>query len=441
MVATVTRRRSPAEALLALLPPLPEQMHPPEEAGNVAGATQEEVLAPAVQRPPGSLLGPLEKVHAFWFAGMSCDGCSIATLGATAPPVEDLLTGRLPGVPRVVLHHPAINLEAGVPYMRAAELALQGKLDAPYVIIYEGSITDETIAHPRGGYWVAQGEEPWGPNGELRPVSTPEWVARLAPKAAAVIAIGTCATWGGIPAADHNPTHAMSVADFLGADYRSAFGLPVINIPGCSPIGDNFTETVAAILLFLNGIGPLPEFDELGRPAWLFHHTVHNRCVRGGYYEEGIFADEYGDPECLVEVGCWGPVVQCNITERGAINHVGGCMNTGGPCIGCTMPGFPDKFTPFYKAPPGSSISSTTSRLVGSFIRPLRRLSMRDRNREVRWDREAFVPSGFGRPDGRQPLLDRAIEYFYKKLQYGGPTRSPSKPTPEYERERSLGQR
>jgi NiFe hydrogenase small subunit HydA len=142
----------------------------------------------------------------------------------------------------------------------------------------------------------------------------------------------------------------------------------VVNVPGCPPIGDNFTEAVAAIVYFLQGFGPLPEFDELGRPAWQFGETVHRHCTRGAYYEEGKFAKEFGDKECLVEIGCWGPVVNCNITSRGAINHVGGCMNAGGACIGCTMPGFPDKFTPFYKAPPGSLVSSTVSRMVGSLI-------------------------------------------------------------------------
>ena len=159
--------------------------------------------------------------------------------------------------------------------------------------------------------------------------------------------MGTCATWGGIPAAVGNPTDAMGVMDFLGADYRSTFGLPVVNMPGCAPVGDNFTELVAAVLLFLQGIGPLPPFDALGRPEWLFGETVHRGCTRAGFYEEGVFAEKYGDKECLVEVGCWGPVVQCNINKRGAINHVGGCMNVGAPCIGCTMPGFPDSFAPF----------------------------------------------------------------------------------------------
>jgi hydrogenase small subunit len=250
----------------------------------------------------------------------------------------------------------------------------------------------------------------------------------MAPGAAAVIAIGTCATWGGIPSAAGNPTGAMSTMDFLGKDYRSALGLPVINVPGCPPIGDNFTETVAAILLFLQGIGPLPEFDELGRPAWLFAETVHRGCTRAGYYEEGIFAKEYGDKECLVEIGCWGPVVNCNIVSRGFQSHMGGCMAAGGPCIGCTMPGFPDKFSPFYEAPPGSAVSSTASRTVGFGIRRLRALSNHNANREVRWD-ELYggeVPSGWGEVEKRGPV-DKVVHFFYEKLQFSGDKKKPGR--------------
>jgi hydrogenase small subunit len=363
-------------------------------------------------------LGPLKVVHAYWLAGMSCDGCSIAVVGATSPPVEDLLAGTIPGIPKVVLHHPVLSVEAGEEFVRNYELAEQGKLGAPYVVIYEGSIADERIAAKTGGYWVGLGVEK-RPDGTHRPIPTSEWLRRLAPGAAAIIAIGTCATWGGIPAAAGNPTGAMSVMDFLGADYRSAYGLPVINIPGCSPVGDNFTETVATILLFLQGLGPLPEFDALGRPAWLFGETVHHRCVRAGYYEEGTFAKRFGDKECLVEVGCWGPVVQCNITSRGAINHMGGCMNTGGVCIGCTMPGFPDRFAPFYTKPPGSNLSTNASRLLGTFIRPLRRFTQAFQNREPRWDHEGHVPSGWGHVAELGPIK-RFFHYLYQKYQFLG---------------------
>ena len=267
-----------------------------------------------------------------------------------------------------------------------------------------------------GGWCAGQGEMPWGTGGVERVVTANEWIARLAPGAAAAIAIGTCATWGGIPSAQGNPTGAMSLMDFLGKEYRSTFGVPVVNVPGCPPIGDNFNETVAAILYFLQGFGPLPEFDELGRPAWLFGETVHRHCVRGAYYEEGDYAEEFGDKECLVEVGCWGPVVNCNITSRGAINHVGGCMNAGGACIGCTMPGFPDKFTPFHKAPPGSKTSTTASRMLGSVIRPLRMFTNEHLNREVRWDLHNDVPSGFSSQKAEPGPLRTAGHTLYDKL-------------------------
>ena len=93
--------------------------------------------------------------------------------------------------------------------------------------------------------------------------------------------------------------------------------------------------------------------DEALRPQWLFGQTVHEGCDRAGYYEQGVFADEYGAPTCIVKLGCWGPVVNCNVPKRGWVNGVGGCPNVGGICIGCTMPGFPDKFMPFMDEPPG----------------------------------------------------------------------------------------
>ncbi len=371
-------------------------------------------------RSPLTPRGPVKVVHAFWLAGMSCDGCSISVTGATNPSVEQLLSGSISGLPTVALHHPVLSVENGEEFIEPFERAAEGKLDAPYVVIYEGSIADERIAAETKGYFSAMGDKVM--EGEDRtPFPTAARLAAMAPRAAAVIAIGTCATWGGIPAAAGNPTGSMSLMDFLGADYRSALGLPVINIPGCAPIGDNFTETVAAILLFLQGMGPLPEFDELGRPAWLFTETVHRSCTRAGYYEEGSFAENYGDKECLVEIGCWGPVVNCNIVSRGAQSHMGGCMVAGGPCIGCTMPGFPDKFAPFYKAPPGSFVSSTASKTVGFGIRRLRTLSHDNVNREVRWDAMGggHVPSGWAEV-ARPSVIDKTVHFFYEKLQFRG---------------------
>jgi hydrogenase small subunit len=386
---------------------------------------------PATER--GRLpLGPLKTIHVYWLAGMSCDGCTISVAGATNPGIEGLLAGVVPAMPKVILHHPVLSAEAGAEFVKPFRDAADGTLGAPYVVVFEGSVADERIAHRTGGYFSAMGVEAIAEGEGSHPVPTATWLKRMAPGAAATMAIGTCATWGGVPSAEGNPTGAMSVMDFLGKDYRSAFGLPVINIPGCAPQGDNFTETVFAVLLFLQGLGPLPTFDELGRPAWLFRDTVHQGCTRAGFYEEGIFAKHYGDPECLVEIGCWGPVVNCNIVQRGAINHMGGCMKAGGVCIGCTMPGFPDKFSPFYKTPPGAAVSTLAARTVGGVVRRLRRLSNREANREHRWDVTGEVPSGWAHVQA-QTLADKAIKFFYAKWQHMG-AKKPGRPPGEQER-------
>ncbi|MBA2347524.1 MAG: hydrogenase expression protein HypE [Solirubrobacterales bacterium] len=369
----------------------------------------------------GSTDGPLEEVHVFWLAGMSCDGCSVSVTGATNPSIEELLAGSIPGLPRVVLHHPVLSVTAGAGFTKMFRKAADGTLGHPYVGVMEGSVPDDQILPE--GYWSAMGGGGFDPDSPGdQPNRVTDWVKLLAPGAAAMVAIGTCATWGGIPAAAGNVTGSMSLTDYLGQDYRSTLGVPVVNVPGCAPVGDNFTEVVAGLLLFLQGIGPLPELDELGRPAWQFKETVHRHCARAGYYEEGRFAEMPGDQECLVEIGCWGPVVQCNITERGAINHMGGCMIAGGACIGCTMPGFPDKFSPFYKAPPGSAVSGTISRTTGAGIRRLRRMSQANLNRSPLWDRTGEVPTPYGRGMSGPTTVGKVEGFFYKRLQYRGST-------------------
>jgi len=397
------------------------------EAKEPAGPeTQPE---PSRERLP---LGPIKTIHVYWLAGMSCDGCTISVAGATNPGIEGLLAGTVPAMPKVILHHPVLSVEAGAEFVKSFAEAWEGKLGAPYVVVFEGSVADERIASRTGGYFSAMGVEAVEGVAQPQPVPTATWLGRLAPGAAATIAIGTCSTWGGVPSAEGNPTGAMSLMDFLGKDYRSAFGLPVINIPGCAPQGDNFTETVFAVLLFLQGLGPLPTFDELGRPAWLFRETVHHGCNRAGYYEEGLFAEHYGDPQCLVEIGCWGPIVNCNIVQRGAINHMGGCMRAGGVCIGCTMPGFPDKFSPFYKTPPGAALSTLAAKGVGGVVRRLRRLSNREANREHRWDVTGEVPSGWAHVQP-QTATDRAMKFFYNMWQHLG-AKKPGRPPSEKER-------
>jgi hydrogenase small subunit len=132
---------------------------------------------------------------------------------------------------------------------------------------------------------------------------------------------------------------------------------------------------------------PMIALDDCLRPRWLFGQTVHEGCDRGGYYEQAEFAEQYGESTCIVKLGCWGPVVQCNVGKRGWMNGVGGCPNVGGICIGCTMPGFPDKFMPFMNQPPGSLLSSHAITTYGKMIRGLRAFTRGSLNKVPTWRR------------------------------------------------------
>jgi hydrogenase small subunit len=127
--------------------------------------------------------------------------------------------------------------------------------------------------------------------------------------------------------------------------------------------------------------------DDSLRPKFLFPQTLHECCDRGGHYEQANFAEEYGSPACIVKLGCWGPVVQCNVGKRGWMNGIGGCPSVGGVCIGCTMPGFPDKFMPFMDQPPGSLLSSHAIGAYGRMIRALRQFTLGSLNKVPAWRR------------------------------------------------------
>jgi hydrogenase small subunit len=182
-----------------------------------------------------------------------------------------------------------------------------------------------------------------------------------------------------------NPTGCMGLADYLGWDFRSAGGLPIVNVPGCPVQPENFMETLTWLLYQAAGLAPTIPLDDALRPQWIFGKTVHEGCDRAGYYEQGDFAKDYNSPKCQVKIGCWGPVVNCNVPKRGWMAGIGGCPNVGGICIGCTMPGFPDKFMPFMDAPPGGGLSSTISGTYGPLMRKLRSITNKTVNKEPKW--------------------------------------------------------
>jgi hydrogenase small subunit len=327
---------------------------------------------------PGEPKKPV--VHVLWInCGLSCDGDSVALTAAMQPSIEEIVLGALPGLPEVAVHWPLIEYSlGGEEFMSWFHKAERGELE-PFVLVIEGSIPNESIK--KEGYWAAFGNDP----ATGQPIPTASWLDRLAPKALAVLAVGTCATYGGIHAMSGNPTGAMGVPDYLGWSWKSKAGIPIVCVPGCPIHPDNLSETILYLLYQAAGSAPMIPLDHELRPLWLFGPTVHEGCDRAGYYEQGDFATEYGSPKCIVKLGCWGPVVNCNVPKRGWIGGIGGCPNVGGICIGCTMPGFPDKFMPFMDEPPGSRVSTTAANLYGRVIRSLRGFTQTTLNQEPKW--------------------------------------------------------
>lgn len=272
------------------------------------------------------LMSP-ERLTIVWIAGASCDGCTMAMLGAAGPGLENLLQGTVADVPPLTLVHPQLSLESGADYRRQLEDAAEGTL-SPFILVLEGSVLDETIAGD--GYFSRLGEL------EGRPVTTAGWIDRLAPKAEAVVAIGSCATWGGIPAARGSFTGAEGLEDYLGREFRSGADLPVINVPGCAPSGEGFVETLIYLTLHLSRRVPL-ELDEEGRPRWLYAHAATPIPARADYApREGLETDAH-------------PAVGCPVPVKGWMAGIGGCGAVGGCCIGCTARDFADRYLEFVR--------------------------------------------------------------------------------------------
>jgi hydrogenase small subunit len=316
-------------------------------------------------------------------AGLGCDGDTIAMTAATQPSIEDIVLGALPWIPKVTLYNPFLSKENGDEFMAIFHRAAATS-DRQFILVIEGSIPNEK--NKEEGYWASFGTDPT----TGQPITTCEWIDRLAARAWAVLAVGTCATYGGIHAMEGNPTGCMGLPDYLGWQWKSKADIPIVCVPGCPVQPDNLTETLLYLLYMAVGRAPMISLDTALRPTWLFGATVHEGCDRGGYYEQAQFAEEYGSPQCIVKLGCWGPVVQCNVGKRGWMGGIGGCPNVGGICIGCTMPGFPDKFMPFMDQPPGSLLSSAAVQTYGRAIHALRRFTQASLNKEPSWRQNSY---------------------------------------------------
>ena len=259
-----------------------------------------------------------------WLHFQECTGCSEALLRASHP---DLAT--------LILH--LISLDYHETVMAGAGAQAE-------------AVLAETLKRERGRYiCVVEGAVPTKDGGVYCKIggrTALEIVGEVAPGAAAVVAVGTCASFGGIQAAAPNPTGAKGVGEVLG-------GKAVVNVPGCPPNPISFLGTLLHLLTFKR----LPEVDALGRPLFAYGRRIHDHCERRPHFDEGRYAERFGGPGhrrgfCLYKLGCKGPSTYSNCPSV-RFNDVGVWpVACGHGCVGCTEPDFWDTMTPFYQRLP-----------------------------------------------------------------------------------------
>lgn len=277
--------------------------------------------------------GMTEELPVIWLQGAGCTGCSVSVLNSVSPSIKNVLIDEvIPGKHVNLRFHPTVMAGAGAGVIEVLEKTYQQKENS-YVLVVEGAIPTA-----QGGIHCVIGEE------EGKEVTLVSRLESLGSNALAVIALGTCASFGGIPAANPNPTQCLSVEEALRA---AKITTPVVNIPGCPPHPDWFVGTLANVLLF--GLPEPEELDEHRRPKAFFGTLIHENCPRRAYYDEGKFAKKLSDPGCLYELGCKGPVTYADCPIRLWNNGVNWCVGSGAPCMGCVEPGFPDLVSPLYE--------------------------------------------------------------------------------------------
>jgi [NiFe] hydrogenase small subunit len=268
-----------------------------------------EVFAAPAQRPP-----------VVWLHFGECTGCSESLLRSMYPFIDELVLEILS-----IEYHETIMAAAGHQAEENLHAAVK-KYKGKFICVVEGAIPTKY----NGGY------------GKIGGRTFLQIAQEVVPQAAATIAIGACATYGGVPAADPNPGGYKGVGD--------ALGIKTLNIAGCPPNPVNFVGTVVNYLL----LGKLPELDNLGRPLFAYGKTVHDQCTRRAHFENDEFVEEFGSEEaaagyCLYKVGCRGPETYNNCPVAKFNDGTSWPVEAGHPCIGCSEPKFWDNFTPFYE--------------------------------------------------------------------------------------------
>jgi len=268
-----------------------------------------------------------------WLQAAGCTGCSVSVLNSVSPTIKNLLVDEiLPGKHIAMRFHSTVMAGSGEAVLGELERVGQGDRGS-YLLVVEGA-----IPLAQNGSYCLLGEK----DGQGVPIF--HWVESLGRDALVVIALGTCASFGGIPAAAGNPTNSLGVRDFFASRQITT---PLINLPGCPPHPDWFIGTLASVLLF--GLPKPEELDVLGRPKAFYGGLVHENCPRRAYFDEGKFAKSLSDEGCLYELGCKGPVTHADCPTRLWNQGTNWCVGCGGLCIGCVEPTFPDLLSPLYE--------------------------------------------------------------------------------------------
>ena len=279
-----------------------------------AGLTAALSLSPEMIPKVAHALETKPKPVVIWLEFQDCAGCSESFIRSTNILPTEVLLDIID-----LEYHETLMAPAGEFAEASKEEAMQ-KYKGQYILVVEGSI-------PTGnaGYCTIAGK------------TALDQLKEAAEGAAAIMAVGSCASWNGIPGADPNPTGAISVQQALP-------NKTVINVPGCPPIGDVIVAVIAQYLV----LGKIPKLDEMGRPVAYYGQTIHDRCYRRPFYNSGQFAKSFDDEGakngyCLYKMGCKGPVTRnaCStIRWNGGLSFP---IQSGHPCFGCAEPDFWDR--------------------------------------------------------------------------------------------------
>ncbi|MFH1422023.1 MAG: hydrogenase small subunit [Planctomycetota bacterium] len=278
-------------------------------------------------------MGKRNELSVLWLQGATCTGCSVSVTNVVAPTIRNLLLDEaVPGTHINLRFHATLMAGSGEPVIEVLK-ETQEKKKGGYVLVVEGAVPTKD-----DGIYCTVGEE----NG--KEITLLDRVKNLGADALAVLALGTCASYGGIFAGAPNPTGCKGVSQVFK---EAGIKTPVLNIPGCPPHPDWFVGTVATVILC--GIPTPDAVDEAGRLKAFYGKLIHEHCQRRAYFDAGKFAKVYSDEGCLYELGCKGPQTSADCPIRLWNSGTSWCVECGAGCHGCVEPDYPDRVSPLYR--------------------------------------------------------------------------------------------